>query len=169
MEPPFEFRPQFKAYFGTNHLPVIKDSDDAIWERIRRVPFTVQIPKEERDKHLEEKLLAELPGILAWAVRGCLEWQALDDLQEPASVIEANQAYRHEMDVVARFLDECCRYHEQFRIKMGDLHAAFVIWAEGTGVRSMTLKELSKRLDEKKIEKHTSNFVWRLGLTLKDS
>ena len=77
----FQFAPQFKAYIGTNHLPVIKDSDDAIWERIRRIPFTVQIPKEQRDKDLERTLATELPGILAWAVQGCLDWRKCNDLQ----------------------------------------------------------------------------------------
>ena len=86
----FEFRPMFKAYLGTNHLPQIKDSDDAIWERIRRIPFTVQIPKEDRDKDLEEQLLKELPGILAWAVQGCLAWQEENDLKEPDAVLDAN-------------------------------------------------------------------------------
>ena len=73
------------------------------------------------------------------------------------------------MDVVARFLEECCRFHEQFRIKMGDLHTAFLTWCEGTGVPPLTLVEFGKRLDVKGIEKKMSNFVWRLGLTLKDN
>ena len=132
------------------------------------MPFTVQIPKEERDKTLEEKLLQELPGILAWAVRGCLAWQKSKDLKEPTVVVTATQGYRDEMDSVARFLDECCRFHEQFRIKAGDLHAAFVAWCEGSGIPSMTLKEFGRRLDDKGIEKKTSNFVWRVGLTLQD-
>ena len=165
----FEFRPQFKAYLGTNHLPDIKDSDDAIWERIRRIPFTVQIPKEERNKDLEEHLLKELPGILAWAVQGCQAWQEAQDLQEPQAVIDSTQDYRAEMDVVGRFLEECCRFNDQFRIKMGDLHTAFLTWCEGTGVSPLTLVVFGKRLDVKKIEKKTSNFVWRLGLALKDN
>ena len=132
----FEFRPMFKAYLGTNHLPDIKDSDDAIWERIRRIPFTVQIPKAERNKDLEEHLLKELPGILTWAVQGCQAWQQAKDLLEPQAVIDSTQDYRAEMDVVTRFLEECCRFHDQFRIKTGDLFAAFVTWCEGTGVQS---------------------------------
>lgn len=165
----FEFQPQFKAYIGTNHLPTIKDADDAIWERIRRIPFVVQIPKEDRDKDLEAKLKEELPGIVAWAVRGCLEWQKLGDLQEPPQVVDATQEYRSEMDTVARFLEECCRFHADFRIKAGDLHKAFLTWCEGTGRPSLSLKELGSRLEKKGFEKHTSNFVWRLGLALKDN
>jgi putative DNA primase/helicase len=73
-EEAFEFTPQFKIFLGTNHLPKIT-MDPAVWERVRKIPFAVQIPKAERDKRLDERLRAELPGILAWAVRGCLEWQ----------------------------------------------------------------------------------------------
>jgi len=50
-------------------------TDNAIWDRIRLIPFNVTIPPEEQDKNLTEKLEAELPGILAWAVEGCLAWQ----------------------------------------------------------------------------------------------
>jgi putative DNA primase/helicase len=164
----FEFKPQFKVYIGTNHLPKVKVDDDAIWERVRRIPFTVQIPKEDRDRSLDLKLRNELPGILAWAVQGCLAWQQRGRLDEPQPVLEATQAYRAEMDTVARFLEECCRFADQFRIKMGELHGAFLTWCEGTGVQTMTLVEFGKCLDTKGIEKKTSNFVWRIGLTLKD-
>ena len=53
-------------------------------------------------------MLEELPGILAWAVRGCLAWQEADSLREPAAVVEATQGYRDEMDTLAQFLEECC-------------------------------------------------------------
>ncbi len=164
----FTFKPQFKVFLATNEAPVIGPNDDAIWERIRRIPFGVHIPPDERDKTLDEKLLKELPGILAWAVQGCLEWQQLKELHEPKAVIESTQGYRDEMDSVARFLEECCRVHDQFRIKSGDLHNAFTTWCEGTGVRTLSLKEFGKRLDVKGFEKSTSNFVWRLGVTLRD-
>lgn len=103
----FEFRPEFKLWLATNHKPVIKDTNQAIWRRIRLVPFAVSIPKAEQDKKLPEKLLAELPGILAWAVRGCLDWQR-DGLGEPAEVAQATDEYRAESDELAAWLAECC-------------------------------------------------------------
>ena len=66
----FEFQPEFKLVLLTNHKPLIYGQDVAIWRRIRLVPFTVEIGKEERDPDMAEKLKKELPGILAWAVRG---------------------------------------------------------------------------------------------------
>ena len=66
----FDFKPTFKLWVATNHKPVVRGTDSAIWDRIRLIPFTVTIPEDERDKHLPARLLAELPGILAWiAVR----------------------------------------------------------------------------------------------------
>ena len=71
----FEYRPQFKVFLATNHKPRVNPGDDAIWERIRLIPFLVQIPKQDRDKQLETKLRAELPGILV-----CLDGAGLSRL-----------------------------------------------------------------------------------------
>ena len=91
----FEFSPQFKLFLVANHKPQVRGTDEAVWRRIRLVPFDVKIPQEERDKHLPEKLQSELPGILAWAVRGCVKWQE-KGLGEPTEVLEATQEYREE-------------------------------------------------------------------------
>jgi putative DNA primase/helicase len=69
----FEFKPRFKLIMATNHKPNIKGKDFGIWRRVRLVPFGIVIPPHEQDQQLEKKLYDELPGILAWAVRGCLE------------------------------------------------------------------------------------------------
>ena len=71
----FSFQPTHTIWLAANHKPVIRNTDVAIWRRIRLVPFDVVIPPQDRDSDLPDKLKAELPGILAWAVRGCLEWQ----------------------------------------------------------------------------------------------
>jgi putative DNA primase/helicase len=164
----FTFKPQFKIFLGTNHLPVITDTDSAIWERIHRVPFTVQIPPEERDKMLEERLQGELAGILAWAVQGCLAWQRLGGLRVPAAVQASNAAYRQEMDNVGRFLDACCLVDPSVRVKMGELYSAYKTWCESIGETAVSLTVMGKRLDEKGVEKRSSNIVWRIGLGLKD-
>jgi len=88
---------------ATNHKPVIRGTDEGIWRRIRLVPFTVVIPEEEQDTTVPEKLRAELPGILAWAVRGCLAWQQ-EGLPVPEEVQQATAGYREEMDTFGRFL-----------------------------------------------------------------
>ena len=69
----FEFRPSFKLWLSTNHLPQIRGADDAIWNRLQIIPFEVVVPERYQDKDLVRKLRDEYPGILAWAVRGCLK------------------------------------------------------------------------------------------------
>ena len=71
----FEHRPTFKLFLAVNHLPEIRGTDHGIWRRIHLIPFNVIIKEEEMDRKLAYKLEAELPGILTWAVKGCLEWQ----------------------------------------------------------------------------------------------
>jgi putative DNA primase/helicase len=162
----FEFKPQFKAYLGTNHLPIIKDSDDAIWERIRRIPFIVQIPKADRNKALEETLAGELPGILAWAVRGCLAWRDLNDLQEPDQVVDATNEYRCEMDDIGRFLAEVCIVGdtETYKTQAQTLLKAYQIWG---GNATLSGKAFAKLLTEKGYEskRFTSGMFW-LGIGL---
>jgi putative DNA primase/helicase len=70
-----EYYSTYKIVLRTNHMPRISGVDHAIWRRLKPIPFNETIPEKEQDKKLGQKLLAELPGILAWAVRGCLDWQ----------------------------------------------------------------------------------------------
>jgi putative DNA primase/helicase len=89
----FEFQPIFKIWLAANHKPVIRGTDNAIWERIRLIPFSVTIPEGERDLHLAEKLAAEGPGILRWMVDGCRAWQH-QGLCPPTEVRQATEDYR---------------------------------------------------------------------------
>ena len=162
----FTFRPTFKVFLGTNHKPVIRDSDSAIWERIRLVPFIVEIPLDERDKDLEEKLATEFPGMLAWAVRGCLRWQQEDSLAEPPQVVAATKQYRHEMDEVGWFLDEMCTIGEDYlKTQSSTLLEAFHTWS---GHKWMTHRVFTEYLTKKGYEQKrfkTGMFWQKIGLS----
>lgn len=126
----FDFTPEFKIWLGTNHKPTVRGTDNAIWDRIRLIPFLVSIPEEEQDKHLGEKLKEELPGILAWAVQGCLEWQR-HGLGTPNEVVDATRDYRAEMDVLAAFFDECCFQEAGASAPATPLYERFGKWTAG--------------------------------------
>jgi putative DNA primase/helicase len=147
----FDFVPQFKLFLVANHKPVIVGTDEAIWRRIRLVPFDVRIPDEERDKQLLDKLRSELPGILAWAVRGCLKWQA-DGLGEPEAVSAATADYRREMDVMADFIEERCVRGEHETADAGMLYDVFKDWAEKNGEEVLTQKKFGTQLRERGLE-----------------
>lgn len=146
----FSFRPEFKIWLGTNHKPEIRGTDDAIWDRIRLVPFNVRIPPAEQDKALKDKLLTEAPGILAWAVDGCLAWQR-DGLGEPAEVVEATQGYRSAEDVIGRFLGERCEFHETANVTKKALYGAYKSWCEDFGERFVTQKAFGMSLIEREL------------------
>lgn len=129
----FEFVPHFKFWLATNHKPGIKGTDPAVWDRIRLIPFTVRIPDEEIDKHLRTKLLAESPGILAWAVRGYSDWQITGSLGEPQSVLSATDEYKVDEDTLGAFIAERCHVGRGVVGKSAELYAAYRRWAEDAG------------------------------------
>jgi len=146
----FEFAPHFKIFLATNHKPRVGGTDDAIWDRLRLVPFAVRIPDEER-RPLEDLLAdfaAEMPGILAWAVRGCLEWQR-DGLGTPPGVREATAGYREEMDVLGMFLAECCRFDPAARVSSHDLYEEYKRWAAEAGERVWSHKQFAQGLEQR--------------------
>lgn len=103
----FEFPPTHHLWICTNHKPVIIGRDHGIWRRIKLIPFQVVIPDDKQDKRLPEKLAAELPGILNWAIAGCMDWQR-DGMREPECVKAATKEYANESDDVGKFIAEHC-------------------------------------------------------------
>lgn len=126
----FDIRPTLKVWLATNHKPVIRGTDYAIWRRIRLIPFTVTIDKP--DKEMARKLRAEAAGILAWAVRGCLDWQR-EGLSEAQAVTIATATYRAEMDTLAAFIDEVCVSGPGYKVSAAQLYSAYEAWAKANG------------------------------------
>ena len=144
----FDFKPTHKLWLSTNHKPEIRGTDPAIWRRIRLVPWSVAIPPAEQDRRLAEKLRGELPGILAWIVRGCLEWRR-EGLKAPDDVRHATAAYRTEMDVLGAFLQECCIVDPGSDVAAKDLYAAYKLWCDENGERAETQRRFGARLTER--------------------
>jgi putative DNA primase/helicase len=120
----FEFEPRFKLWMISNFKPLVNAADNAIFRRIKLIPFLVCIPEEERDPNLLDKLKEEAEGILAWMVRGCLIWQK-QGLQEPDQVRSATASYRSEMDNLQDFLEVCCDLDPEALSKPADLLDAY--------------------------------------------
>lgn len=143
----FGFNPTHKIFIDANHKPEIRGTDPAIWNRIKLIPFTVEIPAKEIDKKLGQKLKRELPGILAWALRGCLEWRK-HGLREPNAVTAATGGYRQEMDTIAQFLEEECVFGEH-EITSKDLYDAYVEWCKQQDEDPASPKQLGTTLSKK--------------------
>lgn len=148
-----EFMPTFKLWLFGNHKPVIADSTLSIWRRVKQIPFDVTIPASEIDPDLPTKLEAELPGILAWAVKGCLDWQRYG-LREPQAVTTATTTYRHEQDVLGDFLEDCCILESLATIPKCDLKDEYQKWCQDNSVEPVTQRTFKARLVEKGITDH---------------
>ena len=144
----WEFEPTHKVLMACNHKPQVRGTDNAIWRRLRLVPFTETIPPAEQDRNLPDKLRAEAAGILAWAVEGCLEWRR-GGLKAPEEVRQATGAYRAEMDVLGAFLRECCELGAGHNEAAKDLYAAYSRWCEEGGERPETKRKFGSRLTER--------------------
>jgi putative DNA primase/helicase len=128
------FAPTHKLFVAGNHKPRIDGRDEGIWRRVRLVPWTVTIPIEERDRELATKLRAERDSIFAWAVRGCLEWQA-HGLGDPPAVVEATSAFRDESDPFAEFFLSRCTFDPHAKCARMHLRHAYEEWCKETGAR----------------------------------
>lgn len=141
---PFTFKPEFTLWVGTNKLPAVPD-DLAIFDRLRIVPCNVRFYDTEqeavagcgdksrvKDVFLPDKLIEELPGILAWAVQGCLDWKK-HGLAAPKAVQQATAAYQRQSNPLPDFLIENCVIEPNAKIIRDDLWEAFQHWAEESG------------------------------------
>lgn len=151
----FQFRPECKIWLDTNHKPVIRGTDPAIWNRIKLIPFSVVIPESKQDKHFGDKLKEELPGILAWAVQGCLAWQR-DTLSVPSEVKTATTSYRLDMDILGSFLEDCCVVSPNVQTTVKALWNAYLEWCEGNGEKPIGKRTFGMRLAERGFDRAKS-------------
>lgn len=172
------FKPTHKLILCTNHKPAVKGTDHAIWRRLVLVPFNRIFwnpdkgesgpPELKQDKSLPRKLEAEAEGILAWMVRGCLEWQS-GGLQIPDDVRAATDEYRSQSDVVGNFVAQCCTVsnNPNCREKFSKLYERFEKWCNDNGDKLPSKKFTGEYLRENGFEAKQSGVVWYIGIMLK--
>ena len=165
----FEFPMLAKVVISTNHKPDIRGTDEAIWRRVRIVPFTVTIPEEERDHDLAGNLRDEAAGILNWCVEGCLEWKR-QGLNAPAAVTQATRAYRDDQDVLGQFLADCCTITPGASTKTAELFNRYGYWRLENGGDDLTPTMFGRHLRERGFTQSRTNSErsWQ-GLALKAS
>jgi putative DNA primase/helicase len=163
----FEFTPQLKLLITGNHKPSLRSADEATRRRFNLIPFTVTIPKSERDPALPEMLKTEWGGILRWAIAGCLEWQRIG-LQAPAVVREATEAYMDAEDALGAWIDERCHKDPQATETLAALYADWRSWAEKSGEYVGTNRALGQKLVDREYAQHkTERGQTHIGLKLR--
>ena len=144
----FEFTPMFKLIIAGNHKPGLRSVDEAIRRRFHLVPFTTAVPPAERDETLADQLRTEWPGILAWAIRGCLDWQERG-LIPPAAVRDATAAYLEAEDALAAWIEDQGQIDPNAWESSADLFRSWKSWADRSGEYHGSLKKFCQRLDDR--------------------
>lgn len=144
----FDFAPTHKLLLRGNHKPTIVGTDKGIWRRLHLVPFTVSIPEAEQDRHLLVKLWAELPGILSWAVVGCLEWQRVG-LAPPSLITQAVDEYRQESDTLGRFIEERCERGLNAQIQVSAFFRQYRDYCQQLAEPSLSQRDLASEMERR--------------------
>jgi putative DNA primase/helicase len=138
---------------SVNHKPIVRDDSHGFWRRIRLIPFTQTFPV---NPTLADDIRAEAAGILAWAVRGCLQWQH-EGLNPPAEVLDATNEYERDSDPLGGFLDEACERDTAAESAASELYDTYKRWAERHGLSdrerltaTMFGRKMSERFEKRK-------------------
>lgn len=167
----FEFVPKMKIFMAANFRPRVNANDAAMWRRICQIPFTVHIPKDERNPSIKKFLSDPVnggPAVLSWLVEGCLKWQK-NGLKIPKIVEDFTNEYKEEMDPLREFLDDCCVISAYAHVNNTRLYLDYEDWAKENGEKYiMSRKRFSQSIEMKGfIQKRTSRErIWQ-GIGLK--
>ena len=161
-ERPFTFTPTAKFVLAVNDPPVIEDTSIGMWRRVKLVPFLQSF--DTPDTTLGDALRAEAPGILTWAVEGCLEWQK-GGLQHPECVAIATAEYRQESDPFQNFIAECCLTGAHCSIGATALFEKFSSWTPDAGMSQKAFGKRIRSLQNVEIQRDRAGVKYRgLGL-----
>ena len=164
----FTFPVTHKHIIAGNFKPRLKGDDFAMVRRLVLVPFAQRFEGSRRDSNLPDKLRAEYPGILAWAIEGARKW-ASGGLEIPAAVAEASRAYMAEQNDLEQWIVECCARDPKGEAGATKLYESFQQWKERNGEHAPAMRNFSQRLERMFDKKHTKAGRVFMGLTLSPS
>ena len=151
------FQPKFKLVIAGNNKPTLTTVDEAIRRRFHIVPFTVTIPESKRDKWLFDQLKTEWPGILAWAIEGCVEYAERDGLDPPCSVVDATREYLQSQDVLHEWLAACCDFGPDYWETPALLFGSWRTWAKDANERIGRRTEFKTRMEAAEFQQGRDN------------
>lgn len=129
------FQPTHTLFLLTNNKPHAKSYNYAFWERVILIPFGLSFvnrqPIKDNERHadlfLQDTLMKESPGILAWLVKGSILWQERG-LDPPKIVLKAGHAYKEEEDILGPYIEECCYVDPEAKVGASELYDSYHDW-----------------------------------------
>ncbi len=165
-----DFQVTYKIYFTTNHMPNIDIKDQGILRRIHVIRFNAYFPEMIQDKYLEDQLRSELPGILNWAIKGCLEWQELKSLAPPEGVLLEQNISNIYLDIMYRFFEDKLELSPTSRMKKTAVFKLYQDWCREHDIQVIPKKHFYKLfLDNNIKETQIDGYEVFTGLQEKNS
>ncbi|MDB4826939.1 phage/plasmid primase, P4 family [Gammaproteobacteria bacterium] len=143
-----EFTPEFLLMLATNHKPVIRGTDHAIWRRLILIPFEQAFKDHERDRGLADTLKSELTGIFSWMIMGCRQW-CIEGLNAPPEVKAATHNYRTDMDTIKEWIEDRCVTDADQMTPVAELYRSYKRWCEIEGREIYSSSWFGRNLENK--------------------
>jgi len=141
----FDLQPTFKVTLAFNNKPIVRDDSQGMWSRVMLVPFQATIPESRQDKSLLDKLKAEGPGVLNWALDGFRMWRE-QGLAPPEAILGASAEWRSESDQIGLFLEMATVRDPAEKVSAGALFACYEDWARAMEVRPVSQTLFGRQL-----------------------
>jgi putative DNA primase/helicase len=143
----FTYIPKLKLLISGNHMPKLKNADEAMRRRLYLLPFTCTFKGKDRDPHLADKLVSEYGGILQWIIDGAIAYQQ-EGLSPPWVVRETTDAYFESEDFFKHWLAECCERAPDAFENPTKLFESFKTYTEDMNEYTGTEREFRQRLEK---------------------
>ena len=164
----FQFKSEFKMWIACNYKIVVRGTDKGIWHRMRLIPFEAEFEGKNEDKNLENKIKAEYPQILSWAIQGCLQWQK-EGLEMPDEIRIATNEYRDEMDIVRSFAKDRIKMKPGNKIKASLIYTAYKQWARDGNEYMMSNQKFGLEFAKKYEKRNVGGYIYYMGIDLKEA
>lgn len=116
----------------TNELPTLRDDAGAFMSRVLLLRMTRDWTGRE-DRTLDDCIAREMPGVLAWALRGRAQLETANGFSQPPSGQEMLDRLRELISPVRCFIDDCCEVGSQFSIDCTRLYHRWKDWCDEQG------------------------------------
>lgn len=167
---PVEVTPKAKICWAMNELPRVSDPNSGLFRRVKVIEFNR--PVTHPDPELKAKIAGEAAGILNWALAGLKRLSERGRFAVPDEIIAATDDFKQGNDIPALFVAECCitgsdERGEPYRVKSGQLYAAYKDWCTENGHKPQSLTTIAndwRRLGFEKEKRMDGNYWANVGL-----
>ena len=163
-----EFLPVGKLWLSVNDMPRVRHDDQGMWRRIVAIPFKAVFKGTKRDNSLEDKLKAELPGILNWALEGARKYQEKGKLGRPKASRMLLASLLRDADTVGVWIGSCCLEDDGGKLQSKAAYDSYVEAMKREKSTALSQKEFKADLERRGYtHKSSGHFNYHQGLTIK--